>query len=30
MMILQAKPIVTVFERSPDEGKELARDMQVR
>lgn len=30
MMNLQAKPIITVFERSPDEGKGLARDMRVR
>ncbi|MCB1386862.1 MAG: glutathione S-transferase family protein [Nitratireductor sp.] len=29
-MTLQAKPTITVFERSPDEGKGLARDMRVR
>ncbi len=29
-MTLQANPTVTVFERSPDEGRGLARDMRVR
>ncbi|MEQ8993952.1 MAG: glutathione S-transferase family protein [Pseudomonadales bacterium] len=29
-MILQAKPTITVFDRSPDEGRGLARDMRVR
>ncbi|MGB0132398.1 glutathione S-transferase family protein [Dokdonella sp.] len=30
MMNLQAKPVITVFEHSPDEGKGMARDMRVR
>ncbi|MFC4272681.1 glutathione S-transferase family protein [Sneathiella chungangensis] len=29
-MTSRPKPIITVFERSPDEGKGLARDMRVR
>lgn len=29
-MIAQSRPTITVFERSPDEGKGLARDMRVR
>lgn len=29
-MILRTKPTITVFERSPDEGRGLARDMRVR
>lgn len=29
MMNLQVRPIITAFERPPDEGKGLARDMRV-
>lgn len=29
-MSLETKPILTAFERSPDEGRGLARDMRVR
>jgi glutathione S-transferase len=30
MMSLKATPTITAFERSPDGGKEVARDMRVR